>query len=288
MRVETFEGVTLYCGDAREALAELEGAADLLCTDPPYLVTPTSRTHYEKPGMIRGGWMGESYPVGHGKLFEVPPFESWLGLALAACKADADAYVMTNDKHLGAMQTAAEAAGWRLHNVLVWRKPTGIPNRWYFKDAEFTLYLWKGKAKTIRRPSSCQVFEADYPRPRSHNSEKPVPLMAHYISNSTDPGALVLDPFMGSGATAIAALELGRRFVGVELDEADFDAVCRRVEAWLKVPRLALVEANAPPLPLTFGERLVDRAIARECDPEKHLSHLSEPDRARVRATRGK
>ena len=221
---------TLYRGDCREVLAAIR-SVDVVVTDPPYDVTPTSITHYSNPGMIKAGWMGTSYPANHGKMFQVPEFGDWMGVVFESCAADADAYFMSNDKVLMDMRSAAASAGWKFHNLLVWQKPVGIPNRWYFKDCEFALYMWRGKAKTIRQPSSCQTFRAGHVRDRRHVSQKPVELIAHYVANSSDLGDLVLDPFMGVGTTGVACARLGRRFVGIEIDADYFRIACERIEA---------------------------------------------------------
>ncbi len=67
--------------------------------------------------------------------------------------------------------------------------------------------------------------------PGKHPCEKPVPLLAHMLKASTRPGAVVLDAFMGSGATGDAALRLGRKFIGIERDAGHFEAACRRIDA---------------------------------------------------------
>jgi len=66
-------------------------------------------------------------------------------------------------------------------------------------------------------------------RPSGHPAEKPEPLLARIIKES--PGEGVLDPFMGSGTTGVAAIRAGRRFVGIELDDHWFDVACRRIDA---------------------------------------------------------
>ena len=228
---------TLYQGDCLEIMPTL-GKVDAVVTDPPYEVTPTSKTHYTNPGMINGGWVAKSYPVNHGKMFEIPDFAEWMSLAFNASKANADAYFMSNDKTLPDMQKAAGLSGWKFHNILVWQKPMGIPNRWYFKDCEFTIYCWKGKAKTIKNPSSTQTFKAAHTKERTHPSEKPVALLSHYIENSTGKGDAILDPFMGSGTTGVACAKLGRKFIGIELEPKYFDIACQRIEAAYKQPDL--------------------------------------------------
>lgn len=66
--------------------------------------------------------------------------------------------------------------------------------------------------------------------PGKHPCEKPIPLLAHMLNVSTKPGALVLDAFMGSGATGDACARLGRRFIGIERDREHFESACRRLE----------------------------------------------------------
>jgi len=63
-----------------------------------------------------------------------------------------------------------------------------------------------------------------------HPAEKPVPLMEHLINHTTAEGQLVVDPFMGSGTTGVAAWNTGRRFIGIERDRHNFETACRRIE----------------------------------------------------------
>jgi site-specific DNA-methyltransferase (adenine-specific) len=54
--------------------------------------------------------------------------------------------------------------------------------------------------------------------------------MAHYIGNSSLRDQTILDPFMGSGTTGVAAVQMGRKFIGIERDERYFDIACKRIE----------------------------------------------------------
>jgi len=222
----------LVCGDSTNAddVAKCLNGVEphLMVTDPPYHVTPTSKTHYEKPGMIKGGWMGTDYPVNSSEMFEVPEFADWMPLTWASLSPNSDAYIMSNDRNLAEISDAAKAAGWKYHNTLIWQKPGGIPNRWYFKDVEFSLYLFRGKAKTIRLKSSTQTFRCKHTSDRVHMSQKPVELFEHYILNSSDPGQSVYDPFLGSGTTIIAAQMTGRACHGLELSPIYCDVIVKR------------------------------------------------------------
>lgn len=63
-----------------------------------------------------------------------------------------------------------------------------------------------------------------------HPTEKPVDLLQYYILNSSSPGDLILDPFMGSGSTGEAALKCGRKFVGIEIDNNYFQVAEKRIK----------------------------------------------------------
>ena len=63
-----------------------------------------------------------------------------------------------------------------------------------------------------------------------HPTEKPVELMRYWIGNSTHQGQIVLDPFMGSGTTGVAAIQMGRKFIGIEREPKYFDIACKRIE----------------------------------------------------------
>jgi site-specific DNA-methyltransferase (adenine-specific)/modification methylase len=64
-----------------------------------------------------------------------------------------------------------------------------------------------------------------------HPTQKPLKVLRHIIQIASNPGDMVFDPFMGVGSTGVAAVELGRRFLGVEIDERYFVAAERRLQA---------------------------------------------------------
>lgn len=88
------------------------------------------------------------------------------------------------------------------------------------KNAEFIIFLYKGKAKAITKLGSTQVIEVENipGKKKLHPTEKPVDLLKILVENSSKTEDRVLDPFMGSGSTGQACIDLSRSFTGIEID----------------------------------------------------------------------
>lgn len=218
----------LYCGRMEDVIAALVAqgvAVDGVVTDPPYLLTSGGQT----PGGIHERLGGAGYTNGGHLVTCEIEWNDFMPL-LFAILGRGHAYVMANNRNVQAMLNAAEAAGFGFHNLLVWDKVSATPNRWYMKNCEFTGLFYKGKAIAINECGSMALVKYPQKDESNHPTEKPVGLMEHYIANSTAPGMTILDPFMGSGTTGVAAVRTGRKFIGIELDEAHFSTACRRIE----------------------------------------------------------
>lgn len=240
-RKETLaDGVDLYLGDCREILPTLS-RFDACVTDPPYLLTSGGNTTTARRV---GGWLGDYGNTGVVVKCDIQWFDV-LRLVFLSLKDDADAYIMANDKNVNLMWNAAIEAGFSIHNLLVWDKGTAVMNRWYMKNCEFILYVWRGKARTIRDPSSKQICAVPNRQDQAHPTVKPIELMAHYIGNSTDFGQTIIDPFMGIGSTGSAAVSLGRKFTGIEIEPKYFDIACKRIQVALDSPDM-FVEPPKP------------------------------------------
>ena len=106
----------------------------------------------------------------------------------------------------------------------------------------------------LRRHFDCRngdqysdVWTFDPPKSNhGHPTEKPVPLMAHIVRLSVRPGGHAVDPFMGSGTTGVACVQLGRKFTGIERERKYFDIACRRIE---DAQRQAKLFEDAPARP---------------------------------------
>jgi DNA modification methylase len=225
-RTETIGDCTLYLGDALSVLPGL-AAADLVVSDVPYALTTGG---IAKSGKTMSGIFAAHNYANDGQLvMATVPFPEMMKALFEALGTDGDCYVMANDKNVFPLMDAAFEAGFSLHNLLVWDKIQPTANRWYMKNCEFTIYLWKGRARTINNPGSKQLLAGGIEKVTGHPTEKPVHLMAEYVGNSSQRGDVVLDPFMGSGTTGVACVQLGRKFIGIELDPKFFDMACQRI-----------------------------------------------------------
>jgi site-specific DNA-methyltransferase (adenine-specific) len=157
-------------------------------------------------------------------------FEEWLPHIYRVLKQDTHCYIMINPRNLAELQTKAEKVGFKFQNILIWYKNNSLPNRYYLNSYEMILMLRKGKARNINNMGTKNVLEIkNIIGNKSHPTEKPVELMKILIENSTNGGGIVLDPFMGTGATGVACKESGRDFIGIEIDKKYYDIAKERI-----------------------------------------------------------
>ena len=217
--------VKLYNDDCLNVLKDIEdNSIDLVVTDPPYEVITGGRN-----GGVKGkpsGILTENKQL----MKSIPKADLWLSECFRVMKDGTHIYIMTNTLNLTNYLNIINDVGFKLHNLLVWNKNNTTPNRWYMKNCEYVIFARKGFAKPINNPSSQTVHNFDnIIGNKKHPTEKPVDLMKLYVENSSQVGDTVLDPFMGSGSTGVACKELGRNFIGVELDKQYFDIATKRI-----------------------------------------------------------
>ena len=215
----------LYNDDCLNVLKEIDdNSIDLVVTDPPYEVITGGRN-----GGVKGkpsGILTENKQL----MKSIPKADLWLSECFRVMKDGTHIYIMTNTLNLTNYLNIINSVGFKLHNLLVWNKNNTTPNRWYMKNCEYVIFARKGFAKSINNPSSQTVHNFNnIIGNKQHPTEKPVDLMKLYVENSSQVGDMVLDPFMGSGSTGVACKELGRNFIGVELDKQYFDIAESRI-----------------------------------------------------------
>lgn len=218
----------LLLGDCIEHLATLpDQSVDLVVTDPPYPAIsggsgPTSLMHRRPAGMLSKN---------DGKIFEHNDiaFADYLPHLFRVMKDPSHLYLMVNFFNLETALAEVRRAGFDIHNLLIWHKNNVTPNRWYMKNAEYVIFARKGAARAINDKGSKTCHQFTNVVGKTHPTEKPVDLMRFYIENSSLPGDVVLDPFMGTGSTGVACLLSGRRFIGIEMDDGYFSVAWNRI-----------------------------------------------------------
>lgn len=249
-RVEHIGDATLYLGDCLKIMPTL-GDLDVVVTDAPYKVTSGGFGDLE--GGF-GGWIKDSYD-NKGSIVQCDlDWIDWLKILPACLRPDAHVYLFTNDRNLPIAWDAAEKSGFKFHRLLTWDKRAALPNRWYQQTCEFVLFMRQGKAFMINDPSS-KALQSIFQRDDSpHPTEKPVPLCRLYIENSTSRAQTVFDPFMGSGTTGVAAVQCGRKFVGIEIDPTFFQIACERIDRAYKQADLFVSPPAKPVQTTMFGD----------------------------------
>lgn len=139
---------------------------------------------------------------------------------------------MTNDVNLQNFLNVFTDVGFRFTKLIVWDKQNKITNMYYMNQVEYILFMTKGLAKKINNCGTSNLISINNVKNKLHGhpTEKPVELMEILIENSSNEGDLVLDPFVGVGATAIACKNLNRNFIGCELDKTFYDTTMERLK----------------------------------------------------------
>jgi hypothetical protein len=230
------EGVTLHLGDCREILPTLPTRADAVVTDIPYEVSQES-------GGLRELDYGEWDAAGATEmafsalatLADVPTI-----LAFCEYRQLSGLYELFKDR-------SARAVAWVKTN------PTVMNGQHLFLPALELGYYGKLPGAWFGGNCVRSVWHGPAPTEREHPTQKPLGLIKWAVLNTVAPGAVCLDPFMGSGTTGVAAVQLGRRFVGIERVQSHFDTACRRVSDAVARPDL-FIETPARVRPVETPE----------------------------------
>jgi DNA modification methylase len=240
----------LIVGDALEAMRSLpDSSVDAVITDPPYCsggISKAGRKAATKQGVRpetvgRFGWF-ESDNMGTAGLV-------WLlrSVALESTRFLTPGgwlLVFCDWRMLSSLQPAIESASLSYRSLVVWDKGAMGMGHGFRAQHELILAFSHGAPAVHDRSISNVLTVKRHDRnDREHPTQKPVELMARLVRATTPAGGVVLDPFMGSGTTGVAAVGLGRRFIGIEREQRFADVASRRI-----------AEAEAPSL-LAMGAK---------------------------------
>lgn len=236
--------LTLWHGDAFRMLCELPDASvDAIITDPPYSsggMVRGDRTNgvhskYVSNDSTSGNALTEFAGDGRDSRGYLAWVTLWLGECLRIAKPGAVAALFTDWRQLPTTTDAIQAGGWVWRGVVPWHKPSGRPvqGRWA-NSCEYVVWGTNGPRPLDSLGGSALpgFYQASPPRDREHITQKPLDVMRPLVRIAPT-GGVVLDPFMGSGTTGVAAVLEGRRFIG-----------CEQVEHFANVSRDRMVTAS--------------------------------------------
>ncbi len=217
--------VRLILGDCREVLPTL-GKVDAVVTDPPYGIA-----HRHSGG---GKAVKKLPPRRHTDAIEgdAQPFDPspWLGFS--------EVLMWGADHYRRRLPETGRFLAWnKLAHSTIEDTFSDVEFAWHShgKASSIFTYLWKGVQQAGEKTA-----------PRFHPTQKPIALMEWCIGQLHTPVGTILDPFTGSGTTGVAAVKLGRRFIGIEIEPQYFDIACRRIEAATKQPDLFIEPTPTP------------------------------------------
>lgn len=215
----------IICGDAVTELQKLPNeSADLIVTDPPYGIS----RELNCKGQRLGTTAKLNFNFGEWDTFN----KEWFEIALKKTKG----WMMTfcAKKDVGFFIDGLEKNGFIAIDVLVWQKPDPIPlnAKSRFLNAWEAIVIGKkpGAAWNSNYEHNIIKFQAPKGKNRIHPTQKPVELIKKLIDLTTKEGDVVLDPFMGSGTTAVACLESKRSYIGFEISKEYWKQSLGRIE----------------------------------------------------------
>ena len=204
-------------GDCLSLLAEIpDNSINLIATDPPYFM-----------GMTHNGKKGAFNDLALCKPF----FETLAREFKRVLKEDGEFYIFTDWRGY-AFYYPIFSSVLPVKNLIVWDKKSGAGN-FYTYTHEFIVYgtmCNKNKKGTnVWRETAFSSGAKKTNGEKVHPTQKPIELMEKIILNSSKPGDVVLDTFMGSGSTGVAAIKNNRKFIGMELDDNYFEIAKQRI-----------------------------------------------------------
>ena len=238
--------IRLLKGDCIEILNQArENSVDMIFADPPYFLSNGGITcHAGKMVSVNKGEWDKSKGVEENHKFNL----NWLKACQRALKPNRTIWVSGTMHSTYSVGFAMQQLGFKILNDIIWEKPNPPPNLAcrYFTHATETV-LWAAKSMTSKHCFNYALMKTENggkqmksvwrikPPAASekifgkHPTQKPIELLKRCIEASTNEGDFVLDPFSGSGTTGVAALELKRRFCGIESEPEFISLAVKRL-----------------------------------------------------------
>ena len=218
----------IYNGDCLELMKEIpDKSIDLVVTDPPYLIETSGAGIYKQADKQ---YVKELKDIKDG-------FSTDVLDELCRVMKHINCYFFCSQKQIIPLLdyfVRGKKCNW---NLISWHKTNPVPacGNKYLTDTEFVLFF---REKGVKIYGSFDTKRTWYATPLNqsdkklygHPTCKPLDIVQNFITNSSQEGELVFDPFIGSGTTAIAAIKEKRHYIGMELNKEYYDIACKRVK----------------------------------------------------------
>ena len=257
-------------GDCIEIMRQIPDASvDAVFADPPYNLQLGSKTLYRPEDQtaaraVRDSWDSFESSAEYDEFTKL-----WLAECKRVLKPNGAMWTIGSYHNIFRVGTILQDMGFWILNDIVWVKTNPMPN---FRGTRFTnaheTLIWATPTKTGKYTFNYDTMKKliggkqmrsdwglniclgeerikDADGKSLHNTQKPLDLLHRVILASTKPGDIILDPFMGSGTTAAAAIELGRQFIGIER-EPEYVSAARERIANIKPINLSNIEVTKP------------------------------------------
>lgn len=215
----------IHLRDAIEGLKALpDQSVDLIVTDPPYNIASKSRQTMRGSRLLTTAESFGSWDVMHPFDHEILMLQV-ISEAYRVLKQGGSFYLFTGRHENGYYVRKAVERGFTSRTqIAIVKTPAMVSvykNAWR-SGFDMCMFLTKGRVGAFHFPGHAEavnVYQHHIQRKHStHPTEKPLELIKRFVKVSSNPGDLVVDPFMGSGTTAVACKALGRRYLGFELN----------------------------------------------------------------------
>jgi site-specific DNA-methyltransferase (adenine-specific) len=244
MRIETLaEGITLYNADCREVLPTL-GKVDAVVTSPPYNMGGNGGT---RMGHATSLWSAATIAEGYGVCEDNLPLEEYEALQKDILRLLWERLSDTGAIFYNHKPRPRDREIWLplrlnpdlpLRQIIIWDRDAGFNfSESHYRPTHEWVMVFARPAFKLRSRGASGPGDVWHITPEMNTPHPaPFPLELPLMVLETTAAQLVLDPFMGSGTTGVAAVKLGRKFIGIEIEPKYFDIACRRIAEALKQP----------------------------------------------------
>lgn len=229
-----YENFQLYLANSLSFVKQLKAEnilVDAIITDPPYNISKDnnfSTLRNPRTGVNFGQWDIDFDPT------------IWIKEYSSLLKKDGCMIIFCSYLYISYIIDELKNNNIDIKDILVWQKSNPMPrnvNRRYVQDMEFAIWAVKKNSKwTFNKPKDIPYLRSTFKtslvsgsEKTGHPTQKSLTLMKEIIKIHTNENDIILDPFMGSGTTALAAIENNRKFIGIEIDEKYFNLAKKRI-----------------------------------------------------------